>query len=147
MRRFRHFRTGTGKSSPEDRQSALTGTMGTLAKGLNGKLRDASVLGDGTIVQGNSNESVVPGVIFQKPDLPVFVVHALGHTVYNWQAMDCKPGAIIGMSRQRPTRDGIWLEARGADVGADGKFEPLVVATIKVWGEAGQEPPKPGDTR
>ena len=144
MRRFRHFRTGTSRSSREDREAALRGTMGSLAKGLNGQLRNGSVLGDGTVINGNTNEKVVPGVIFQKPGLPVFVVHGIGHTVYNWQQMDCKPGATIGRSRKRPTRDGMWLEATGATVGGDGKFDPPVVATIKFWGEPGQEPARGG---
>lgn len=140
MRRFPSFRTGSSKSSGEDRQAALTQVMKGLIGGLNGNLRNAGVLGDGTVVDGNTNERIVPDVEFQKPDLPTFVCHRIGHTVYNWQVISVSPGAIIGLSRKRPTRDGIWLEARGADVDEDGKFDPPVKATIKCWGEPGQEP-------
>lgn len=146
MRRFAHFRTGTSRSSGEDRQAALTGAMGQVAGGLNGKLRKGGVLGDGTVTAGNSNEKTVPGVKFQKPDVPVLVVHRIGHTVYNWQAIDVKPAAIIGRARRRPTRDGIWLEAKATGATVDpvtGKFDPPIVATIACWGEAGQEPHRP----
>lgn len=141
MKRTPVFRTGTSRSSAEDRQSALTGALPPLASAVNGELRKGGTLGDGKVTSGNSNEKVVPNVVFQKPSLPVFVVHAIGHTVYNWQAIDVKPPATIGRSRRRPNRTGIWLEAMpGPTVDASGKFDPPVIASIACWGERGQEP-------
>ena len=140
MRRFRAFRTGTSKSSGQDRQTALSGTMRILSSGLNGKLRNGGMLADGrTTTRGNSSEKITR-VKFQKPGVPVLAMHNLGFTVLNWSVINVEPGATIGKSRKRPTKDGIWLEATGATLDAAGsKFEPPVVATIKMWGERGQE--------
>ena len=151
MRRFQPFRTGTSKSSGEDRQAALTQALGEQAEGLNGNLVEAGVLGDGTVIQGNSKTTLVPDVTFQKPGVAVFVHHGLGYTVYNWSVAKVTPaGTTLGLSRRRPTRQGIWLEAEAAGVDstgavdsrldAAGKFSPVVKANIKVWGEPGQEP-------
>ena len=138
MRRFNAFRTGVSQSSGQDRQAALTGLAGQLS-GLNGKLAPGGMLPDGTPTRGNENTREAK-VTFQKPGLPALAVHDFRHTVTNWTPIDIKPPATIGRSRRRPTNAGIWLEATGAVVNADGKFDPPVVAIIKMWGERGQEP-------
>jgi len=144
MRRFSAFGTATSKSKSELREASLTGSLAQIAQGLSGNLTSPGVLGDGTVQSGNVNDKVVPGVTFQKPDVPALAVHGIGHTVYNWKTIDCKPGATIGRARRRPTREGVWLviaTGDGPDVDpATGKFNPPVVATIQMWGETGQEP-------
>lgn len=143
MRRFQSFRTGISKSSGQDRQAALNGFVGQIVSGLNGKLISGGVEGDGTPVQGNAAEKMTR-VTFTQPDIPFIAIHALGFTVYNWTVIDCIPGAQISRSRRRPTNAGIWLQATLGNVGPDGKFDPPIVATIKMWGPRGQEPPRRG---
>lgn len=132
MRRFAGLQ---GSVTPQDR---------SLAYGLNGKLASGGVLGDKTRVGGNelTREATVR---FLKPGVPFLAVHNLGWTIYNWTPIDVQPpGAVIGRTmRRRPTNIGIWLEADGAPVDADGKFSPPVVAVIKMWGAKGPEKPKP----
>ena len=105
---------------------------------LSGKLAPGGVMGDGTSIQGNENTKQAT-VTFVRPDVPALAVHDFGFTVYNWTPIDVQPGAVIGRAKRRPTNAGIWLVADLAALGADGKFDPPVVATIKMWGTRGEE--------
>lgn len=143
MRRFANLTSGVSQSSPAETQAANDAFARRVVSGINGKLQSGGVMGDGTPKQGN-DKTKERRITFQKPGVPALSVHALGYTVYNWTVIDVKPPATIGRSRRRPTNTGIWLEAKGADVNADGFFEPPVVATIKMWGERGQEKRRAG---
>ncbi len=105
---------------------------------LSGKLAPGGVMGDGESITGNENTRQAE-VTFTKPLVPALAVHDFGFTVYNWTIIGVQPGAVIGRSKRRPTNAGIWLEADLSNVDAQGKFDPPVVATVKMWGTRGEE--------
>jgi len=127
MKRLIPFRTGSGGSSPEGRQTATRRHANEVSRTIEGRLEHADIdKKTGKTKKGNSAESMQE-VTFARADKDVFVDHDLGYTCSNWSVVRKSKAGDIYDGTRKPSKFGLWLRSNVAGM----------KATIRVDGQRG----------